>query len=951
MKSVITKVRILIFILLVSLHASAYDFEVDGIRYDITSFTEFTVTASSLSEGTEGGIIIPSSVEFKGKTLSVIAISDKFAKDNKDITSLQICDGIRVIGTSAFSGCSNISTVIFSESVLEIGSNAFNGCTSIKEVSAKGVKSIGESTFEGCSALEKAIFPQLSSIPKAAFSSCSKLELYDFTSALSIGNSAFKGCLFSSFEVPSTVTTIEEDAFSNCENLVSFIIPNNVTSIQKGIFEGCSSLKEVSIGSGIMTLPWIFGNCPNLEKLRIEDSNYKLRFEYTGSRTFTDGIGSNHCNKTRRDYTPAKAMFANTNLKEVYIGRNIETEEFRYKSMYSSGSYTGTYYYYIPNPPFSSSNISKVEIGHLVTDFEMCESKTKDSNVSVNGSWNGAFQNCSSLLEADIHASASVISKKTFAGCISLKEIVIPNSVKELGTGVFQDCESLESIDLGCYLRTIGENTFTGCTTLSTINIRSTNPPTYLTGFSSTEYINTTVNVPTGSIDNFKNSEPWKNFWNLNEDDKLISLFEVNGIQYLVLSGNVVQIVGESLSSNIELLIKPIVSYFDVDYNVTSIGDNAFKNCLEIEKVIIENGIISIGNNAFEGCSNLKEVYLPKTLNVIGSGAFKSCVNLETCNFAKPIETLPSECFYECSSLLDFSFDGVREIGASCFNACTGLSKIVISPTVNSFGELAFAGCRNLTEFVIADSELPISFPAGSYDSLTGIQKKEVNGKTVQFVIGYYNAYFNNLPIEKLYIGRNLSASSRYTISGDGGVDYYHIKSYDAPFNNLPKLKELTIGEGVDILGPTEEYISEVGLYVTPGSFKKCSSLETVVVKNPTPPTGAEFSNTSYSKAHLTVPDNTISLYQVADGWKEFINILDDSSAGFEDIYENNSHYNLTVNADGFTYKGDSIEHICVYGIDGKQLYSAIVSPQQSITLSKGLYVVRIKDKSIKIKI
>lgn len=930
---------------------SAYDFEVDGIRYDITSFVEFTVTAAALSEGIGGDIIIPSSVEFKGKTLSVIAIGDDFAKDNKELTSLQICDGINVIGSSSFSGCSNISTVTFPESVLEIGSNAFSDCTNIKEVVAKGVKSIGECTFEGCVTLEKAIFPQLSSIPEAAFSSCPKLELYDFTSARSIGKSAFTGCSFSSFEVPSMVTTIEEYAFSNCENLVSFIIPNNVTSIKKGIFAGCSSLKEVSIGSGIMTLPWIFGNCPNLEKLRIEDSYSELIFEYTGLRIFTDGIGNEPVNYKSWDYTPVESMFAYTTLKEVYIGRNITTEVFCYKSMYMSGSYDGRYYYFIPNPPFSDSNISKVEIGPLVTDFEMCESQDESSKVYVNGSWNGAFQNCKSLLEAKIHSSVSTISKNSFAGCVSLKEITIPNSVQRIGTGVFKECESLESIDLGCYLKIIGENTFAGCATLSTINIRSTNPPTYLTGFSSTEYINTTVNVPSGSIDNFKNSAPWGNFWNLNEDDKLISLFEVDGILYLVSSGNDVQIVGNSLSSNTNLLIEPIVSYLGIDYNVRSIGDNAFRNCLKIEKVKIENGIVSIGNNAFEGCENLKEVYLPKTLSVIGNGAFKGCVNLETCDFAKPIEILSSECFYNCSSLSDFSFDGVREIGESCFYACNGLSKIVISPTVISFGKSAFAGCKNLTEFVIVDSELPILLPAGSYRGSTSILKKEINGKTIRFKIEDYDSFFDDLPIEKLYIGRNLSDLPRYSISGDGGVDYYLIKLYDTPFNYLPKLKELVIGENVDVVGPNETFINEVGLAVTPGAFKRCYSLRSVSVLNSNPPTGVEFSSSAYTNATLIVPDNTVSLYQAAYGWKEFVKIIDESSTVIENIYVNSPHCYLSIASDGITYEGDSIEQVYIYSIDGKLCYSSIVRPQQFIKLSKGFYVVRIKDKTIKIRI
>ena len=191
-----------------------------------------------------------------------------------------------------------------------------------------------------------------------------------------------------------------------------------------------------------------------------------------------------------------------------------------------------------------------------------------------------------------------------------------------------------------------------------------------------------------------------------------------------------------------------------------------------------------------------------------------------------------------------------------------------------TFGNNVFSGCTGLRELIIEDGQEPIIFPNGAYDTATGIQKKNVNGRTIQFKIQYYKPLFSNLPIEKLYIGRNLSRDSRYTINGDGGVDYYLITSYDAPFSGLSKLKELSIGENVDVLGPNEEYIPEVDLYVTPGSFKNCSSIQTIEVKSPTPPTGAEFTNNVYSKANLIVSKSSINEYNEAVGWKNFVNLM-----------------------------------------------------------------------------
>ncbi len=971
MKQINKKFWIFIAMLCASISSSAYDFEVNGICYDITSFTDLTVTASSVSENKAGEIVIPSSVEFSGKTLSVTVIGDGFMKNNQAITSLLISDGVREIGSFAFNGCLNLSDVSIPESVVVIKNNAFakctnirnvtatgaktigdhcfEGCTNIRNVTATGAETIGGHCFEGCTSIENVTFSKLLNIPSYAFSGCSKLSFAEFPSAHSIGSNAFNGCAFSSFIVSSSVNEIKSYAFSNCKQLESFIIPNNVRSIETGVFKGCSTLKDVTIGSGINNLPWLFGNCSNLEKLRIEDSYSTLSFEHCGNRSFSDGIKGKPVNYTSADYTPVESMFANTTLKEVYIGRNLTTEAFVYKSVYMSGSHEGRYYYYIPNPPFSNSNISKLEIGPLVTDFNMCNSVTPNRGY-VNGSWDGAFQNCKNLIETKILSKATEITKNSFAGCSGLRSITLPHTVKRLESGAFKNCIALESIYLGYYLTWIGDNAFSGDSVLSLINLRSSTPPKYSTGFSSYEYINTKVNIPTGSIDSYKNAEPWKNFWNLTESNDLISFFEVDEIEYLVSSGNNVEVVGQTLSSPRKIFIPSTVSYSGTQFAVSSIGDNAFAKCKQIIELEIEEGVTSIGNNAFEGCENLKEIRLPMSINSIGNSVFKNCRNLKICNFAKPIENIPNECFYGCYSLSDISLEDVISIGNSAFYNCLKLTHIVIASSVQSIGTDAFK-CPNLKELIIEDAHSPIDFSTGSYHGSTGVYKKEINGRRIQLEITYYNAFFDGLPIEKLYIGRNLSDSPRYTISGDGGVDYYDIRIYDAPFNNLPKLKELTISENVDILGPNEEYISEVEMYVTPGAFKKCSALEKVTVKNTTPPSGVEFSNTAYSKASLVVPDNTVSLYQIADGWKEFLNILDETSSGIEEIRANDSDECIIVNKEGIVYIGESIENVYVYGIDGRLIHSSVVTPNQSVTLPNGMYIITIKNKSLKVKI
>ena len=118
----------LIAMLCASLFASAYDFEVDGICYDISSFTELTVTASSLSETISEDVIIPNSVNFNGKTLIVTKIGDNFAYKNTTVKNVSVGDEITEIGHNAFNECENLNSITLGIRLKTLGNRAFEGC-------------------------------------------------------------------------------------------------------------------------------------------------------------------------------------------------------------------------------------------------------------------------------------------------------------------------------------------------------------------------------------------------------------------------------------------------------------------------------------------------------------------------------------------------------------------------------------------------------------------------------------------------------------------------------------------------------------------------------------------------------------------------------------------------------------------------------------------------------
>ena len=67
--------------------------------------------------------------------------------------------------------------------------------------------------------------------------------------------------------------------------------------------------------------------------------------------------------------------------------------------------------------------------------------------------------------------------------------------------------------------------------------------------------------------------------------------------------------------------------------NLYEINSGAFKNCINLEKVILPDSIKEIRYLCFYGCEKLKQINIPKDLEMLGRKAFAKCKNLTELNF------------------------------------------------------------------------------------------------------------------------------------------------------------------------------------------------------------------------------------------------------------------------------------------------------------------------------
>lgn len=174
----------IVLLLTATANVLAYDFDVDGIYYNIISNTEVEVTYSAYDPEDRnddldysGDVIIPESVKDGRTTYAVTRIGGNAFWQCESLTSITIPESVTSIGDMAFFDCISLTSITISGSVTSIGEETFSCCSSLTSITLpKSVTSIGESAFCDCISLTSITLPEfVTSIGKSAFWNCTRL--------------------------------------------------------------------------------------------------------------------------------------------------------------------------------------------------------------------------------------------------------------------------------------------------------------------------------------------------------------------------------------------------------------------------------------------------------------------------------------------------------------------------------------------------------------------------------------------------------------------------------------------------------------------------------------------------------------------------------------------------------------------------------------------------------
>lgn len=328
------------------------------------------------------------------------------------------------------------------------------------------------------------------------------------------------------------------------------------------------------------------------------------------------------------------------------------------------------------------------------------------------------------ILSCDINENTKVIANSAFSGCGELTDVVMPDSVKYIGTEAFAYCDklkynefdnakylgsaanpyrvlitakngsiktcvvhedteviatyafgakniyngygciSLTSLTLNEKVRYIGEKAFVSCTSLTEITI-----PASVTFLGMGAFYNcsklTNINVSPDSAD----------------------FTSVNGVLY------------NTDKTTLLAVPRGMKGEFVIPNSVTFVGAMALDGCHWLTNVVIPDSVVCLGYESFAnlGRANgsevtlINDIVLPDSVQKIGGAAFLYCF-VRRITISKSIDYIEWYTFRFCEFLREITIpDGVKVVGSYAFNGCLSLATINLPDTIEVI-DSAFGG-------------------------------------------------------------------------------------------------------------------------------------------------------------------------------------------------------------------------------------------------------------------
>ena len=582
------------------------------------------------------------------------------------------------------------------------------------------------------------------------------------------------------------ITSINTEAFYDLDNLVEVELPTTLENIGTRAFEYCSKLTNIVFPESLKTIGVeAFASCSMLSNITIPQNIIS--------------IGEDAFYSTVEEKTV------------IYQGtweqwETIKTASSEYTRIYDKNVIAKQNYAYRNNGD-DTATITGAGEGGLGGKIQIPD-EIGGLKVTIIGKQ--AFLNNKEIISISIPSSVEKIDSSAFYGC-ELSEVNFATGLKHIMDYAFYN--AIDNYDDGLILpdglETIGSNAF------SEISVKSVTVPISvneigLPAFNWNEDI-----IFDGS------AQKWIDIHNANTKDMPVlesvsfSESEQAYVPYMDSLGN---ITGYELALWRDASGDVVIPETFRELPVISIRQSAFKDNETITSVVVPEYISSIGNGAFSNCVNLVEAKINTKETSVPWQLFKECISLKKVALPPFITYVGSDAFDQCISLEEVSFES--SYNWNVINFDSGNTSLINAKTKNFAHDWGYK-VDNYYENNVKEQGIEIIGKVTIEDNM--IFPSDIQGLPVK-------AIGNQSSTESFMTGSEIIKNIQLPIS----LTYLCSRA----FKNCVNLQRVTLSESLEYIYPSTfegcsslvsislpDELSDIG----EAAFKGCTSLENII--------------------------------------------------------------------------------------------------------------------------
>ncbi len=475
-------------------------------------------------------------------------------------------------------------------------------------------------------------------------------------------------------------------------------------------------------------------------------------------------------------------------------------------------------------------------------------------------------KNMSQLDTIVIPPSVSSLGQYAFMYCTSLKSINLPVTQKTLPISFLEGCTSLESIELPATLTTINQDAFYGCSKLANVTLHEGITTINQRAFFNCKLTNITIPQTVTYIGSkaFQNNPTTAVTWlpkncSIGTDDSA-PFYSTNS-----------KITSFTFGDSVEVIPAYLCKYMSL-----------------LDTIVLPPSVSSLGQYAFMYCTSLKSINLPVTQKTLPISFLEGCTSLESIELPATLTTINQDAFYGCSKLANVTLhEGITTINQRAFYGCK-LASITIPQTVTYIGSKAFQGNPTTSVTWLPKTCSISTGDAAPFYSTDSKITSFILGDSVQTIPGslcYMMNKLENIALPEKLTTIGASAFQNCSLLHDVTLSHTVTSIGQSAFKSCTSIKNFEFPKGIKTLATSvleecraleDVLIPSSVTTINQDAFYNCSKLKAIRNYAITPqsiPTRALY-NVNKQTCILYVPMDYIDLYQAADVWKEFYNII-----------------------------------------------------------------------------